>query len=198
MSTRALPQQATGSRAAGWWGMVLFIATEATLFALLFASYFYLRFKSGPEWPSDGIAPPSLGLPIAMSVILLSSSIPMHWAESSIKKGRETGLKIGLALAFILGAVFLGLQVGIEYPETLKEFTITTNSYGSLFFVITGLHGAHVFAGLAMNAWNQARAWKGHYGTGNHLHVQTGAMYWHFVDAVWIFVFVSLYLGPNL
>jgi heme/copper-type cytochrome/quinol oxidase subunit 3 len=86
----------------------------------------------------------------------------------------------------------------VEYPETLKEFTPRTNSYGSLFFTITGLHGTHVAVGLAMNAWNQVRAWRGHYDEGGYLHVQTGAMYWHFVDAVWIFVFLSLYLGPNL
>jgi heme/copper-type cytochrome/quinol oxidase subunit 3 len=198
MSATALPQRTSGSRAAGWWGMVFFIATEATLFALLFASYFYLRFKSGPDWPPPPIEPPSLGLPLVMSGVLLSSSIPMHWAERAAEKGRSTGLRAGLLISFLLGALFLGLQLGIEYPESLKEFTVRSNSYGSLFFVITGLHGAHVLAGLVMNGWNQARAWKGHYRNGDHLHVQTGAMYWHFVDVVWIFVFISLYLVPNL
>ncbi|MEA2461702.1 MAG: cytochrome c oxidase subunit, partial [Actinomycetota bacterium] len=145
-----------------------------------------------------GIEAPSLGLPVIMSVVLLSSSFPMHWAETAVEKGNVARLKLGLAITFALGVAFLALQLGIEYPHALDEFTPRSNSYGSLFFVITGLHGAHVAVGLAMNAWNQARAWGGHYDEGNFLHVQTGAMYWHFVDVVWIFVFLSLYLGPNL
>jgi heme/copper-type cytochrome/quinol oxidase subunit 3 len=178
--------------------MVFFIATEATLFALLFASYFYLRFKSGSQWPPDGIESPSLTLPLIMSAVLLSSSVPVHVGERAVERRNIRVLRLSLAVAFVMGIAFLALQLFVEYPETLKEFTPTTNSYGSLFFVITGLHGAHVAVGLAMNAWNQLRAWRGHYDEGSYLHVQTGAMYWHFVDVVWIFVFLSLYLGPNL
>ena len=97
-SPEAVTHKPTGSRAAGWWGMVFFIATEATLFALLFASYFYLRFKSGPQWPPAGIEAPSLGLPVIMSVVLLSSSFPMHWAERAVEKGNVARLKLGLAI----------------------------------------------------------------------------------------------------
>src|SRR5918992_1372491 len=85
----SLPQRAHGSRSFGWWGMVWLIATEATLFAALIASYFYLRFRSGPVWPPGGIEPPELGLPLVMSAILLSSSIPVHVAEAAAKKGKQ-------------------------------------------------------------------------------------------------------------
>lgn len=195
---QALPERAHGPRAFGWWGMVWLIATEATLFAALLASYFYLRFRYGPVWPPDGIEDPKLELPLVMSAILLSTTIPVHLAETGIKKGRQGRLKVGLALGFVLGAVFLGLTFGIEWPEKLREFGPTTNAYGSLYFTITGFHAAHVLVGLAFNAWTQVRAWRGAFSAERHLTVQNFAMYWHFVDVVWVFVFLTIYLSPHL
>jgi heme/copper-type cytochrome/quinol oxidase subunit 3 len=176
--------------------MVLLIATEAMLFAALIASYFFLRFQSGPVWPPDGIAKPTLELPLMMTVILLSSSIPVHIADRGIRKGNQRRLRLGLALGFVLGATFLGLQM-IEYVEKLQEFTPSTNAYGSLFFIITGFHGSHVFIGLLVNMWTQWRAWRGAFDEQRHLTVQNFTMYWHFVDAVWIFVLSSIYLSPH-
>ena len=158
-------------RPTGWWGMVMFITTEATLFAALVASYFYLRFQSTPEWPLGGIKSPELPLPLVMSAILLSSSLPMAWADRGIRDGRV---------------------------EKLHEFTPQTNAYGSLFYAITGFHGTHVLVGLLLILFVQVRAWLGHFGRGRHLHVQTTAMYWHFVDAVWVVIMLSLYIGPHL
>ena|SRR5687767_2250437 len=187
-----------GPRSFAWWGMAWLIATEATLFAALIASYFYLRFRHGPEWPPGGIEAPTLELPILMSVILLSSSIPVHLAESAIKKGRQLGLRTGLLLGFVLGVVFLVMTLVIEWPEKLHEFTPRTNVYGSLYFTITGFHLAHVAVGLLMSAWTQIRAWQGAFSADRHVTVQNFTMYWHFVDVVWIFVFVTIYLSPNL
>jgi heme/copper-type cytochrome/quinol oxidase subunit 3 len=193
-----LSHAAHGPRAFGWWGMVWLIATEATLFAMLIASYFYLRFRSQPEWPPSPIEAPELTLPLIMSVILLSSSIPVHLAEMAIKKGSVTGLRIGLALGFVLGATFLGLTWGIEWPETLHHFTPRTNSYGTMYFTITGFHGAHVVGGLVFSIWTQVRASKGAFGADRHLTVQNFTMYWHFVDVVWLAVLATIYLSPHL
>lgn len=188
----------SGPTSFAWWGMVLLIATEATLFAALIASYFYLRFKSGPSWPPGGIEKPDLGLPLIMTAVLLSSSLPVHFAETAIRKGNVGRLKLGLALGFLLGAAFLGLTWGAEWPETLHHFTPRTNVYGSLYFTITGFHGIHLVVGLGMSAWAQVRAWRGAFDAHRHTTIQLFAMYWHFVDVVWIFVLATIYLSPNL
>ena len=194
-----LPTVGNGTLNFGWWGMVLFIAVEATVFALLLASYFYVRFRSGPVWPPDGIEDPKLKLVLIMSAVLWSSSLPVHLAHAAIKRGRQRALRAFLAAGFVLGAAFLIMQVAMEYPDILRhEFTPRTNAYGSLFFTITGLHGAHVAVGLLMNAWTQLRAWQGAFDEHRHVTVQNFVMYWHFVDVVWVFVLSTLYLSPHL
>jgi cytochrome c oxidase subunit III len=193
----ALPSYSSGTRAFGWWGMVWVIATEAMLFAALIASYFFLRFKYAPVWPPEGIDSPSLELPLIMTVILLSSSVPVHMAERAIRNGRQRGLRRGLAAGFVLGAAFLCLQA-VEYAEKLNEFTPTTNAYGSLFFVITGFHGLHVLVGLMFSIWTQIRARRGAFDERRHLTVQNFTMYWHFVDGVWVFVLATIYISPNV
>lgn len=192
-----LPVVASGPRALGWWGMVLLIATEATLFAVLIASYWYLRFRSGPVWPPNGIEKPSLTLPLIMTAILWSSSIPTHIADHGIRKGSQPRLRLGLLLSFLLGLTFLIMQLAIEYPHSLKLHPPSSGAYGTLFFSLTGLHGLHVAVGLLVSIWVQARAWQGAFDEHRHLSVQNFAMYWHFVDTVWLFVLATVYLSPH-
>jgi heme/copper-type cytochrome/quinol oxidase subunit 3 len=193
-----LEHHVSSTRSFGWWGMVGLIATEAMLFGSLIASYFYLRFTSGSVWPPDGIEKPTLALPLLMTAILWSSSVPVHIADLAIRKGNQWGLRLGLALGFLLGAVFLALQVIVEYPEKLHEFTPQTNAYGSLFFALTGLHGSHVLVGLMFSVWVQVRAWHRAFDEHRHVTVQNFTMYWHFVDAVWALVLFTIYVSPNL
>ena len=193
----SLPDHAMGPRSFSWWGMVLFICTEATLFALLIASYFYLRFRGGVIWPPDGIAKPTLSTVSVMTPILLLSSIPVHLGELAVKKGHMLRARFGFLLGWLMGATFLIIQLAKEYPDTLKLFTPRTDVYGSLFFSLTGLHGLHVFVGLMMSLWIQIRLWKGAYTPERHVSVQNFTTYWHFVDVVWIFVFGTIYLSPH-
>jgi heme/copper-type cytochrome/quinol oxidase subunit 3 len=172
--------------------MVMLILTEATLFGALISAYFYLRFAA-PVWPPAGIGRPELILPGIGTVVLLSSSIPMHLADRGIRAGNLQRLRIGLLISFVLGAIFLGIQAA-EYMRS--EFAPWTNAYGSLFFTITSFHGLHVLGGLLLNAATQVLAWQGHFSQRRHAGVQNVALYWHFVDAVWIVVFASLYLSP--
>jgi heme/copper-type cytochrome/quinol oxidase subunit 3 len=181
-------------RPTAWWGMAMLIATEATIFAGLLASYFFIR-ASAKEWPLGGIEAPHLTRISLFTVVLLGSSVPLFWAEAGIKGGLVGRLRVGLLLSFLLGLVFMVNQV-LEYEEL--TFGVRDNAYASLFYAITGLHGLHVFIGLVMNLVVQAKAWKGRITAERHLTAQVFSMYWHFVDVVWIFVFSSLYLSPHI
>lgn len=192
-ASHSLPHTVSDSRSPGWWGMVLLIVSEATLFAAFLGSYFYLLSGSS-EWPPDGIEPPKLPIPIIATVLLLGSSLPMVVADTRARRGDLSSLRLALALAFVMAAVFVGLQI---YEYRHETFHIKTNSYGSLFYSITGLHGIHVVTALAMNAYLQLRAWRGHVSERKRLAVTVIGLYWHFVDVVWIFIFVSLYLSPR-
>ena len=102
---------------------------------------------------------------------------------------------MGLLVTFLLGAVFIALQA---WEWSQKTFTPQTSAYGSLYFTVTGFHGAHVVAGLLMNVVVQVWAWRGLFTRDRHAFVSNAALYWHFVDAVWVVVFTSLYLVPRL
>jgi heme/copper-type cytochrome/quinol oxidase subunit 3 len=187
-----LPVGRPGRGATGWWGMVLLIATEASLFTYLLFSYFYLGSMARGAWPPSG--PPELRLALPNTAILLLSSAAMWWAESGVRRGEQGRLRLGLLATLALGIVFLGIQA-VEYGH--KHFTPATDAYGSLFFTITGFHGAHVAVGLLMIAVVAVRAWLGHFSERRHLAVTNVSWYWHFVDAVWLAVFTSLYLSPR-
>lgn len=189
---RRLPLDGEGKSAPGWWGMVLLIVTEASLFVYLLFSYFYLGSMARGPWPPSGL--PELRLALPNTGVLLLSSGAMWWAESGIRRGDETRLRLGLMLTLMLGAVFLGIQL-VEYRH--QSFTPATSAYGSLFYTITGFHGAHVAVGLLMLAVVGLRAWLGHFSSRHHLAVTNVSWYWHFVDAVWLAVFTSLYLSPR-
>ncbi len=190
------PYGVEGGKATGWWGMVFVIFTEATFFSILLTSYWYFRFRFGPVWPPPDIGKPDLSLVLIMTPILLLSSAPMHWAELGIRRGRNWQLKLGLLLTFLMGVTFLVLAA-VEYSRTLDEFTPRTGIYGTLFYTITGFHGIHVFGGLVMNLWLQYYSWRRRFTAERFLPVQVVVTYWHFVDAVWVFILTSLYLAPH-
>jgi heme/copper-type cytochrome/quinol oxidase subunit 3 len=189
----ALPRASSN----GWWAMVLLIATEATLFAVLLASYFYVRFGTEGAWPPDGIADPKLLRAAVMTAILAASSLCVHAGESGVRRGSRRALVAGLGAGFLLGLGFLALQIW-ETQAVSEEFTPRTDAYGSLFFTITGAHAAHLAAGLLLLAWIQARAWWRAYTPSRHLGVQMSAVYWHFVVALQVAIFAVLYLSPRL
>jgi cytochrome c oxidase subunit III len=196
-TTEPTVEAAPRSASNGWWGMVLFVATEATLFAVLLASYFYIRFKTAHGWPPDGIADPKLLRAFVMTIVLTASGFVMFAAETGIRRGSQRALVLGLGVTFLLGLTFLGLQIW-ETVVVAREFTPKTNTYGSLVFTITGAHAAHLVVGLLLLAWVQVRAWFRAYTPKRHLGVQMGAMYWYFVVVVQLAIFVSLYLTPRI
>ena len=187
-----LPINPAERRNPGWWAMVLIITTEAMLFAYLLFSYFYLGSMANTPWPPDG--PPDLKLVLPNTIILIVSSGTMWWAESGIRKGNQGRLRLGLLITLVLGIVFLAIQM-VEYSH--KTFTPATDAYGSLFFTITGFHGAHVAAGVLLLAYTLLRSARGHFSARDHVGVSVTALYWHFVDVVWLVILTSLYLSPR-
>jgi cytochrome c oxidase subunit I+III len=187
-----LPVGASGRHGVGWWGMVGVVATEGAFFAYLLVSYFYLASMSANPWPSEM---PRVALPIVNTMILIASSLAVIWAESGIRRNRQKRLRIGLGLAVALGVLFLVLQ-GVEYSR--ESLSATKEAYGSLFYTITGFHGAHVFVGLIMLSVVLVRALRGHFASNKHEAVTNVALYWHFVDVVWLAVFTTLYISPRL
>ena len=188
-----LPLGGTGSRALGWWGMTWLIATEAALFAYLLFAYFYLASAAQTRWPPSG--PPELSLALPNTFVLLASSAALLWAERGMDRDRPGRLRLGLAVTILLGAAFLVVQ-GFEYHRA--AFSPSTDAYGSLFFTITGLHGAHVLVGLLMNAFALAMALAGPLTRARRVAIHNAALYWHFVDVVWLVVFTCLYLSPRM
>lgn len=182
------------SYSTGWWGMAVLIATEAMVFVILLATYFFLQ-ASAKEWPLGGIEPPELTRAIPFSFVLWGSSIPVGWAEASLRRGDVDRFKIGTAIGFAMGAAFI-VNTMIEFSEL--GYGWRDNAYASAFYVIVGLHAAHVVVGLLMSLVVQAKAWTGRYGGGGHVSADVFSLYWHFVDAVWLFVFPSLFLLPHL
>ena len=187
------PVQGQG-RPTAWWGIVCVIMTEGTIFAGLIASYFFLR-ASSTEWPQGHLELPKLGLSIVFSLVLWGSSIPMMVAERGIKRGKQGALRIGLLLSFLMGAAFL-VYTASDFNGL--HFGWRTNAYGSIFYTTVGLHALHVLIGLAMSGVVQIKAWQGKFSAQRHTTVQVYALYWHFVDAVWVFVFASFILSPHI
>jgi heme/copper-type cytochrome/quinol oxidase subunit 3 len=177
-----------------WWGMVCLIMTEATLFAGLIGAYFFYR-ASAKQWPPPGIELPNLTLGIIFSFVLWGSSIPMLIAERGIKRGNQRALRFGLMAAWILGATFIAYSL---YDFHQLHFGWRDNAYGSIFYTTVGLHTFHVFVGLVMSVVVQIKAWQGKFSKERHVTVQVYAMYWHFVDSIWIFVMPAFILSPHI
>jgi cytochrome c oxidase subunit 3 len=174
-------------------GILLFIITEAMLFGAFFASYFFLRVvaNDGP-WPPDPFELP-VSVAFVNTLILVSSSFTMHCALESIRSGNRRGLQMGLVTTLLLGSTFLFIQIN-EYVHI--GFSARDGAFGSIFYGLTGLHGAHVFVGLTLLAIATRRAFKGHYGheAKDHLGVEVPGIYWHFVDVLCIIVFTTVYI----
>ena len=204
-------------------GMMWFIFSEVMFFAAFFGALFYARQLSVPwlggegsgfvtnqflwqgfegTWPTNGPANvgghfeiiPAFGLPALNTAILLTSGVTITIAHHALKAGNRGVLKLFLALTFILGFLFVGLQAS-EYAHAYHELNLSLGSgiYGSTFFMLTGFHGLHVTIGAIMLTVIWLRVMKGHFTPTHHFAFEGVAWYWHFVDVVWLGLFVFVY-----
>jgi heme/copper-type cytochrome/quinol oxidase subunit 3 len=178
----------------GWWGILMLVATEASLFGTLIATYFYLRFQT-PDWPPGDIADPKILRPAVFTAILVFTSVPMLVATQAAKAGRRRLLWTNLLGALAIGALYLWLQSDLLRTNAAL-FTPRDNAYASIYYTLQVAHAAHVFAGLLLNAWLLSKVWR-RVTVYRLFGVQAVALYWHFVNALAIAVVLTI-LSPSL
>jgi len=171
-------------------GMLLFIISEVMVFGAFFTAYFFIRVVAGDEWPAAGTELPKL-IAGVNTAILLSSSLTMHWALESAKANNRFGLQAGILTTLGLGATFLFVQIN-EYVHI--GFAPQDTAQASVFYGLTGLHGAHVAIGLTLLSFTTIRAFRGHFTPEEHRGVEVPGIYWHFVDVMWVIVYTTVYI----
>jgi cytochrome c oxidase subunit III len=199
------------------WSMSWFIFSEVMFFAAFFGALFYVRNLSVPDlgalsskiiWPDYTSAWPTvgpyireqfspmgaMGIPLLNTIILLTSGFTLTLAHHALKAGHRGSLKLWLAATILLGFTFIGFQA-YEYIHAYSELNLklSTGVYGSTFFMLTGFHGAHVTIGAIMLSVMLARVLRGHFTPDHHFAFEAAAWYWHFVDVVWLLLFVLVY-----
>jgi heme/copper-type cytochrome/quinol oxidase subunit 3 len=178
----------------GWWGMALLIATEATLFGTLIATYFYLRFQV-VTWPPPGIEPPKVALPLSLTGALLLTSVPIFLAVRAVKDGRGSRAASLLAFAATVQAGYLAVQI-VLYLDDLSKFSPKDSAYGSIYFTLLMVHHVHVLVGILLSLWIVSKLVRGL--TAYRLTaVRAIAIYWYFVSIAAVFV-VFTQVSPSL
>nr|YP_010564772.1 cytochrome c oxidase subunit III [Volucella trifasciata]UZA61175.1 cytochrome c oxidase subunit III [Volucella trifasciata] len=177
------------------WGMILFILSEVLFFSSFFWAFFHSSLSPtielGSIWPPMGITPFNpFQIPLLNTTILLASGITVTWAHHSLMSGNHSQTTQSLFFTVLLGIYFTILQA-YEYIEA--PFTIADSSYGSTFFMATGFHGLHVLIGTTFLLICLIRHLNNHFSKNHHFGFEAAAWYWHFVDIVWLFLYVSIY-----
>nr|YP_009992306.1 cytochrome c oxidase subunit III [Gekko subpalmatus]QNN90179.1 cytochrome c oxidase subunit III [Gekko subpalmatus] len=177
------------------YGMVLFIVSEVLFFIGFFWAFYHSSLAPAPElggsWPPKGIMPLNpFEVPLLNTAVLLASGVTVTWAHHAMMDGNRKETMQGLTLTALLGAYFTLLQA-MEYLEA--PFTVADATYGATFFVATGFHGLHVIIGSSFLMVCLMRQINYHFTTNHHFGFEAAAWYWHFVDVVWLFLYVSIY-----
>lgn len=175
------------------------ILTELLLFGGAFGEYFAIR-ERFVFWPPAGSPILDDSLARIMTLVLISSSVLVEWAIWQLKRGNQANFKAGLLGTTILGSMFPILQFGFEWPHLILNHILTPASgfFGASFFLLTGIHGAHVVVGILAYAYTDVRAFMGQYSPRNHGFVEATSTYWHFVHIIWLFLFALLWQGSRL
>lgn len=177
------------------WGIIFFILSEILFFFAFFWAFFHRRLAPTPDlgcaWPPTGVrALNPFSIPLLNTAILLASGVTVTWAHHSIIERNQIQTLQALVITVTLGVYFTFLQAG-EYLDT--SFSIADCVYGTTFFVATGFHGLHVLIGSTFLLVCLCRASLNQFSSGHHFGFEAAAWYWHFVDVVWIFLFICIY-----
>ncbi len=195
--TRGHGVPATRGRPIAFWGVVLLAVTESMLFVVLLVSWFYLWSRES-QWPPAGVEPPELVVSGIRSVVLLSTSATIWLAERGLRRG-DRRAAWNWTVATVAGAgFFLATHVREFVWQVPREFLWSDHAYGSMYWTILNFHGAHVAVGIIIWVFMLVRLGRGAFGPDDTVPFETASIYWHAVDAIWVFVWTSMYLLPNL
>jgi cytochrome c oxidase subunit 3 len=174
---------------AGWWGMLMLIASETTLLACLIATYWYLRIRA-VHWPPAGIPEPRVVVPMALAGVLLLTSIPMRLAASAAREGRLGATRLLVLLAFVVQTGYLAYEIN-DFGDQLRVFGVARNAYSSIYYTLLGADHAHVAVGLLLDIWLLAKLARGL--TAYRVNAAVAiAWYWHFVNLLTVVVIGTL------
>jgi len=174
-------------------GMFVFLGSWAMMFAALFFAYGFIRARS-LVWPPVGVPHLPVALPLVNTAVLLSSSFTFARALAVLRRGRTNTFTRWVAATLLLGTVFLVLQFVVWRSVGLSGLHMTTGLYGSVFYGLTTFHALHFAVGLAILVWVLIRSLRGAYSVHSTIGIRLCTMYWHFVDVVWVLMFVTVYL----
>ena len=175
-------------------GMLIFLGSWAMMFAACFYSYTLLRISAG-GWPPDGMPDLPKVLPALNTLILLASSFSLHKAILAVREGNQKSMVRWLTATPLLGFAFTGLQVLLWTQMTGEGLTYQTGSYGSAFYFLTAFHALHVIVGLGMLLSTLPKAYRGVYTADSHQGIKLVSMFWHFVDLIWILMFLFVFIA---
>ena len=180
----------------GWWGMIWFLGTEVMLFGGLFATFFVARGQHPDVWAAARThLDHALPLVTINTLILVASGFTFHWALHAIRKDNRRNFFIGTIATLVLGTIFLIVQMS-EYKSLMEGgITLSGSQFGHIFYLLTGTHGFHVFMGIVLIGVVLVRGLLGQFDAKRHVAVDTFAIYWHFVDVVWIMLYFIVYVG---
>lgn len=190
----AVPYTARSAKPNGWWGMVVFVATEVTLFATLIGSYYDLRFKT-PQWPPPGVPDPKLVLPLVLMAALVATSIPVQLAVGFSRRAQALRAQVALLTAMAVQIAYLAVQIHL-FADDLSHFRPQGSAYGSIYFTLLGTHHLHVVVGILLEAWLVLRLFAGmtRY---RRVGIEATAFYWHTINVLAVAVTLVL-LSPSL
>jgi heme/copper-type cytochrome/quinol oxidase subunit 3 len=195
--TRALTREVPAGRRPGWWGMVLFLVTDASAFASMIAAYFYLQFVTSPQWPPPGDPLPKLAKASIITGIIVASCLPMAVADLGLKAGSRARAALGTLVTGLCGLAFVAIEFW-EYSDELETSWPQKDAYGSVFYVLTGFHVLHIMLGTLFLLVLALTAATGRLGSRHHVVVRVFAVFWYVSVVIWVLIYGALYWTVRL
>jgi heme/copper-type cytochrome/quinol oxidase subunit 3 len=190
----AAPYAQRLSRPVGWWGIAIFVGSEAMVFGALLVTYFHQRIRNNP-WPPHGVPDPKVAVPLFLTGVLVSTSIAMQYAFARSKDGHVVDARFALLIALTLQVTYLALQLHL-FVDDLDKFSPSATSYGSIYYTLVGAHHAHVFVGILLTAWLFLRFMRG-ITPYRLVGLEATTWYWHFVNVLAVVV-TLVQVSPSL